>query len=542
MKRFNKDIMIQRNIISPNEDPLKVIDITVDTIMNNEKQWNSSEEIEDITSKLRQSIHEQKIVLGTQILTNARLNKQPISACTVIPVNLREDYHKIRKDIEPYLKAGMGSGFCLDELEDPVQMLNYLNRLFIDTESACRRAVAGITTLRIDHPRILEYIRCKQNNEYSKWRFNISVGIPKNWGNSLDLGKMNKNIIFRELVDGMFMTGEPGIIFLDKYEEDNPTPQIKYESVAPCAEVALAAGEVCHFSYLNLYEFVNNNLFNFDALIEQTKLLTRFLDSCVDISIHTTFNNQSNIIKQKRKIGIGICGVASLLFKLKLSYGCSEARSLIENIVSVINFYSKSASIILSKERGPFPLFKQSRYSDYKWVMRKSKYITDYVTSEMWDTLWEEICRYGIRNSSTTAYPPTGNSSRIVYTSSGIEPMLSLLDINDELPTELIAELSQRLAKNELNDTIKELRKVGKCGEIQKIPKCIKSIFVTSTELNYKSHIEMAAAIQKHNDEAISKTINMPNSFMKEDIYELIAYAYKSNLKGITVFRESENI
>jgi ribonucleoside-diphosphate reductase alpha chain len=120
--------------------------------------------------------------------------------------------------------------------------------------------------------------------------------------------------------------------------------------------------------------------------------------------------------------------------------------------------------------------------------------------------------------------------------------MFSLLDINNEVPSELIIELNKFLTKTEVDDTIKQVMETGRCGNIQKIPEHIKSIFSIGSELDYKLHIDMADAIQKHNDDAISKTINISNDFTKDDLYDLIIYAYKSNLKGITVFCEHKNL
>jgi ribonucleoside-diphosphate reductase alpha chain len=213
--------------------------------------------------------------------------------------------------------------------------------------------------------------------------------------------------ILHEIAKSIYISGDPGLVFVDRLNEDNEDNQVptagEYESLAPCGEVGLSPGETCAFSYLNLGEFVKNETINYSDLEKTIIDIVRFLDDVVEYNIERYSNQTSkDITIDKRKIGLGVCGFADLLDKLKLSYNSSEARKIAEDLFSFINYVSKKASIILAQERGSFGKFEESKYLDNDNIIRKySTKPTNTVSQSQWIELQKDIREKGIRNCAT---------------------------------------------------------------------------------------------------------------------------------------------
>lgn len=533
------NLMGKRGMLQQNENPEQAFERAINALDEIEKSFNNFDQ--NFKSDILNYIDKKQIVLGTPIITNAGRENRPTSACVVIPIDLRADLQKIKESVSPYFESAMGSGFDFSELDNPVEKLKELNNITKQIEQNCERPVASMGMLRVNHPRILEFINAKKHEDFLEWRFNISVSITDDFMQELKNGSKKAKKIFKAIAESAHYCGEPGILFMNKFEKDNPTPEIKYHSVAPCAEIAMAPGEVCQFSYINLSEFIKNKNFDFDELIRATKKLTRLLDNSVEISIQNAVADPE-IIASKRRIGIGLCGLADLFIKLNMKYDSKEAGDLSSDIMATINYYSKQASLNLAQERGKFSLFDKSRYKDKDWTLRKNKK-TNHVGPDMWEKLWEDIAKHGLRNAGTTALPPTGTSSRLVDTSASIEPRFTLTNNSGQLLPQIKQQITEILQdkKYSQKNIDKQIRKIEIKGSVQGfdfIPEEKQKIWATASQININGHFKILEAVQNQLDESVSKTFNLPRSASAKDVEKLLLQAYKKNFKGITVFRD----
>ena len=272
----------------------------VSTLAAVEDRFHTAEtEKRDLREKTYRAIAQRQIAFGSPLLANIGRGHSPSSSCTLIPVDLRKSIEEVKKVITPYFQAGMGSGFDLSDVEDPVGTLRELNKTLLEIEEPHKRPPCGMALLMVDHPRVLEFVTMKREDDFSRWRFNLSVGITDAFMHAVQEDqewtfkngeKRSAKEIFQAIVDSAHYCGEPGMVFMDSFKKDNPVPSLEYKSVAPCAEIAMAPGEVCQFSYLNLAEMVQKQkggslTFDFETLKQTTTLLTQLLDNGVELSI-----------------------------------------------------------------------------------------------------------------------------------------------------------------------------------------------------------------------------------------------------------------
>lgn len=542
-------ILEQGKILQPGEAPSQMVERVVSAIVGTETIYSvSAKEIESFARELTDLIDQKKVIFSTPVMTNAGSNNgRPLSACTVPPINLREDMSKIKKMVDIYHQEGLGTGFSFDSLSDPLPMLLFLNEVAVEGAASGQedRPVGNMGLLSVNHPKIKEFICAKMNSEIT-WKFNISVNINDDFilayrkGGKYSLNNGQKYYakeIFDLIATASFISGDPGIIFMDRLNYDNPVPDLgNYQSVAPCAEVGLAPGESCQFGYLNLNSFFDD-AGNFDrkGLIRAVRLLTRSLDDALDINIKNfQIRLSADLTRAKRKIGIGVCGVADLLVKLKLGYDTEAGRKLIKDLILLINYISKEESFNLAQLRGPFLAFPGSLYNSIPgFIERKySQANSEYVKAADWIRLAKKIRNTGLRNCSTISLPPTGRSGLIIDASTGVEPFFNLLK-NGGLHPELVADLKKlNLPLTGLEKTIIES---GGCQNIG-LPPEIAAIYKTATEIHPQDQLKMVAEIQQGVDESISKTINLPNQTSIDELKNILLDAYYTGLKGITVY------
>jgi len=545
-----------RKILGDNENVVNLFERVVTALVDIEEIFNTSEsEKQSLKADLLNACDQKIIAFGSPILLNAGLENRSLSSCTIIPINLREDFESMKKSIFPYYEKGMGSGFNLNEVDDPIQTLKQLNQILIEITPLIDRPACGMAMLDIDHPKIEEFILLKKNEDFYKWRFNISIGITKNFLDSVknnvlftlkDGSQISAEKLLLTITDTAHFCGEPGMVFLDRIAQENPVPSIECKTVVPCAEVALSEGEVCQFSYLNISKIVKitdeGKTFDFPSLERHTKLLTRILDNAIEISSENAVSNHE-VIKNKRRIAIGICGAADLFLDLGLPYISKQAQELLSNIMATINICSKEMSVELAKKRTPFPLFNMSLYLKKGFASRFKKTISIIPTSR-WESLEQSILRSGIRNTGTTALPPTGLSAIIVDVSPSIEPRLSLNDNQGKIIPLLFSHLQIhwdkiQLGEDERNSLLRRINLLGYIpNDMKKISQKIKQLFLVSKQVHWMSQLKMTSAVQKFNDESISKTVNCPKETTPEEIHEIFLQSNYLELKGITVFRD----
>ena len=543
---FNYKLMKEMGLIENEADGNEFISNVIEKLKTLETQHTNIDN--DYITHIENLVLENKIVLGSPILKNILLEEEPVNSCTVVPINLNNDIDNLYPILEPYANNTVGSGYDLNQVDNPCATIQKINDAIHELIKIYPNRLSAMGTLDISSPEIINFINLKRNINYNYCHYNISVNIPDNFfekGKKYEVIYKGKKVkipnykILNLLSKSIHYCGEPGIIFSDRFEETNPLDddKYKYKSVAPCAEIAMAEGEVCQFSYINLSEMIDDNgNLNKEELQLTIKIITRMLDNLCDVSIKNARAN-SDIIEDKRRIGIGVCGFADMLAKLRIPYDSEEALSLAENIFSYINFYSKVESVRLAMQRGPFRKFNESQCNNTDWF---NKFIKkdNWVTKLEWETLKKGIQKYGIRNSSTTAIPPTGRSSLIVNSSFSIEPYFSLLDSIGKLKSTFLEYINENYSKEEKKEIVKQVLETGDCSKLSKEYHILKSIFKTALEINPKNHIDMVKTINNCVDESVSKTVNLPNQTSVDEISKYIIYAHESGLNGITFFRD----
>ncbi len=547
-------ILVDGRILAQGEKPHEMVERIVRVIADAEDKYALAP-IDGLTTKkfastIGRLFDNGDIVFSTPILTNAgRFDDRPLSACAMPPVNLAEDMHKIKKIVDRYHQDGMGTGYNLSDLDNPVEMLRFLNRVAVEGAASMKeqRPVGNMAILDVDSPHIFDFVKEKVDSDAKgeDWKFNISVNVTdafmeaaeKNESFELRDGRVvSAKKILQTIAGSAHNCGDPGIISLDRLNKDNPTPLVcQYKTTAPCAEVGLAPGETCVFGYINLASFFmadKCDQVDFERLSFVVSMMVRALDAILEISIQRYSSVESkDIMQKKRKIGVGVCGFADLLLKCNISYGEKKAQDLLQELLSYISYHAKVTSMHLAEARGSFTAIEGSRFMDESFLVDKyARSDSSRITREEWVTLAKQIKdNKMLRHATVTSLPPTGRSAIVIGASQSIEPIFSMKTCDGLHP------LLQNYLKKESvpDDIIEEIYRTGSCA---KLPG--KHPFVTATELSYKEHLAMVIAAQQAIDESISKTINVSNDITSQDIMAIYLDAYNSGLKGISVFRD----
>jgi ribonucleoside-diphosphate reductase alpha chain len=551
-------ILRDGKITAPGETPRQMIERMVLALFEPEKRFGTPHaEIQKMMDEFGWLLDNKYAVMSTPVMNNAgRYEDKPLSACTVPPVDLRGDLTQVKRTIDNFHQDGMGTGFNLNETDDPVGTLRFLNAVAVEGANSGLedRPVGNMAILSIHHPRILEFadVKVGADERGEEWKFNISVDASDEFMQAvnenatyqlLDGTQLDAREVMLRIVTNATLCGDPGLIFIDRMNRDNPTPGVGvYTSTAPCAEVGLTPGESCQFGYINLAQFVEGGEINMPLLERMTRLMTRALDNALEASIeHYAHPLNQQVMSAKRKIGVGICGLADLLLKLQIPYDSPEARQLAADLIAFVNYISKVESHELAKTRGSFGamnLVVGNRYNENPGFIedKYGRLATSHVTPEMWQELGNTIRQSRMmRNASTVALPPTGRSGLVIDASTGVEPVFSLINYDGSINQTLLDILE---ANSLLNDSvIEEIRQTGKIGHLTQIPENVRKIFQTALEISPDGHLAMVSGIQETVDESIAKTINMPNHSTPEDVMDIYLRAYNGGLKGITIYR-----
>ena len=490
-------------------------------------------------------------------LMNAGRPLGQLSACFVLPVaDSMEDIFDAIKNAALIHKSGGGTGFSFSRLRPkasrvgstggvasgPVSFLRIFNTATEQIKQGGTRRGANMGILRVDHPDIVEFIRAKEKDgEFNN--FNLSVGLTEAFMQAVErdenyeltdphTGKVTGSLRAREIFDLLvcraWQTGDPGIVFLDRINRDNPTPaQGEIESTNPCGEQPLLPYEACNLGSINLACFFVPGHehdedpaaagIDWDGLKQVVHLAVRFLDNVIDAS-RFPLERIDETVRRNRKIGLGVMGFADLLFQLGIPYDSEAGIALAERIMGFINAEGHAASARLAEERGPFPAYAES--------------------------VFPQRGEGPYRNATVTTIAPTGTLSIIGGCSSGVEPLFALCFTRNILDGERLVEVNpyfEAALKEAGLGTPELMEQVVEKGSIQSLdalPAAMRKVFVTAMDIDPVWHLRMQAAFQRHTDNAVSKTVNLPHSATEQDIHDIYWLAYKEGCKGVTVYRD----
>ncbi len=482
-------------------------------------------------------------------LMNAGRELGQLSACFVLPVeDSMESIFDAVKNTALIHKSGGGTGFSFSRLRPekdrvgstggvasgPVSFMRAFDTATDVIKQGGMRRGANMAILNVDHPDIMKFIEAKSDpNAFTN--FNLSVAVTSEFMEAVkaeadynlvnphtkETKAQNAKEVFDKIVAMAWKTGDPGIIFIDRINDGNPTPHLgKIESTNPCGEQPLLPYESCNLGSINLARMLqtSNGTTEIDyvKLAETVKVAVRFLDNVIDVN-KFPLPQIEEMTKKSRKIGLGVMGFADMLIKLSISYDSEEALQIASNIMHSINEEAYKASVELAKEREVFPAFS--------------------------DSIYDVPDGPRLRNASCTTIAPTGTLSIIAGCSSGIEPLFALSYFHNIIDEQLIEvhPYFEEVAKREdfySEELMQKLAAGDKLSGIDGVPDRVKQLFVTAHEISPEWHIKMQAAFQSSTNNAVSKTVNFSQEATREDIAKVYIMAYKEGLKGITIYRD----
>lgn len=499
--------------------------------------------IEDTFYKMMASF---EFLPNSPTLMNAGTSINQLAACFVIPV---DDSIPAIFDAVKYMaiihQSGGGTGFSFSRLRPkgdivkstkgiasgPVSFMRVFDTATDVIKQGGRRRGANMGILRHDHPDIIEFVTAKKKENFLS-NFNVSVAITDGFmdavskGEDFELinprngevtGKLSAKYLFDLIVASAWSTGDPGLFFIDRANELNPTPKIgQFESTNPCGEVPLLPYEPCNLGSINLHKTVSDGKIDWDKLRETVHLSTHFLDNVIDAGKYP-LPQIDYMAKTNRKIGLGVMGFAELLLEMGIPYDSQAALDVAEEVMSFIYEEALKASVELAKKRGSFPNFKGSK--------------------------WDKAGYSMMRNATVTTVAPTGTISIIAGTSSGIEPIFAVSYAREVMEGTTLLEVNpifERIAKERgfyTKELMLEISKRGSVQGMEQIPEDVRSLFVTSLDIEPEWHVRMQAVFQKYVDNAVSKTVNLPEDATLDDVRNIYLLAYELKCKGITVYR-----
>ena len=554
----NARVVLQRRYLSKDregnvlEDPEGMFRRVAQNLSQSELLYGATEEeraaVEDQFYRVMRRL---EFLPNSPTLMNAGRELQQLSACFVLPVedSLDSIFTKV-KETALIHKSGGGTGFAFSRLRPegdvvgstggvasgPVSFINAFDAATDVVKQGGTRRGANMGILHVTHPDVLSFIKSKEDGTHLN-NFNISVAVTEDFmvkaekGEDYELvnprtgqvvGQLNAGEVFQQMTELAWRTGDPGIVFLDRINRDNPNPQLgDIESTNPCGEQPLLPYESCNLGSLNLARMVRYTAddveVDWDRMSEVITTAVHMLDCVIDMNDYP-IQEIADMSRRTRRIGLGVMGWSDLLIQMGVRYDSVEALELAREVMKFIQDETYRASCELAESRGPFPEWENSAYNDGPAPIP-------------------------MRNSAPVTIAPTGTISIIAGASSGIEPLFALSYVRNVMDNTRLVEgnaFLEAVARHEGFYTPELMERLATIGSLEDldVPGWVKDVFRVSHDIDPRWHVRMQAAFQEYTDNAVSKTINFPHDAAVDDVAEAYRSAYTLGCKGITVYRD----
>ncbi len=507
---------------------------------------SSDEEVAETAKDFYEIMAKLYFLPNSPTLINAGVKVQQLSACYVLPVEDKmEGIFQTLHDSAVIHQRGAGTGFSFSRLRPrndpvnnnmgvaagPVAFMNVFDKALEVVKQGGVRPGANMAVLRVDHPDVIRFVECKRNKETMN-NFNISVAVTDRFMKAVEedreyfvknprtgkyFGKLRARDVFAVITQNAWKTGDPGLIFIDEINRKHPAKHLgEIETTNQCGEAPLLPHESCILGSIDVNKFVVGNDLNWDLLSKIVRSSVHFLDNAIDANIYPTEKTKQQTLKL-RKFGLGLMGFADMLMSLGIKYDSDEGLAMADKLMQFIKETAYKKSSELADRRGVCPAWEGS---DHQKADRK------------------------MRNIACLALSPTGTRSIFADTSASCEPVFAISYHRTVLSSNQIVFINkafEKVAKERGFYSAALIREVAKFGSIQhmkEIPKDIRDIFVTAQDIAPEWHIKMQSTLQKHVDNAISKTINFPRTAAIKDIENAYMMAWKAKCKGITIYRD----
>ncbi|MBS1263098.1 MAG: Vitamin B12-dependent ribonucleoside-diphosphate reductase [Methanonatronarchaeales archaeon] len=493
-----------------------------------------------------------EFVPNSPTLMNAGTDIQQLSACFVLPVPDSMDgiYGSIHHTAMVH-QSGGGTGFSFSRLRPegdvvrstggvasgPISFMEVFNKSTDVIKQGGKRRGANMGMLRVDHPDIERFITAKDDNE-ALTNFNISVALTEEFMEAVGNGERlplrnprsgevvdhaDSKALFDRIAEQAHKNGEPGIVFIDRVNRDNPFPvegpddEHWIESTNPCGEQPLEPFEACNLGHVNLALAAKNTAAGYevdwDHIARVVDSGVRFLDNVVDVC-EFPLQEIRDTVSANRKIGLGVMGFHDLLLKLGVPYDSEEALGVADEVMGFIKERAEEASRRIAEERGSFPNWGESRFDGPR------------------------------RNATLTTIAPTGTTGMIAGVSNGIEPLFALSYVKNVMDGQQLVETNdhfEEVARDRgfySEELIRQVAEEGSVQGVEGVPEDVRRVFVTAHDITPEWHVRIQAAFQAHVDNAVSKTINFPESATVGDVEDAYTLAYETGCKGLTIYRD----
>ena len=536
---------IDGNII---EEPQDMLWRVAATISKADKKYDKNADLDGLALDFYTMMAEFDFMPNSPTLMNAGRELGQLSACFVLPVeDSMESIFEAVKQTALIHKSGGGTGFSFSRIRPhndlvystkgvssgPISFMGVFDMATETIKQGGTRRGANMAMLRVDHPDIMDFIKVKADLTKLN-NFNISVAVTDSFMKAMEndedynivnprdneiVGRKSACKVFKQIVNQAWFSGEPGIVFIDRMNENNPTPAIgALEATNPCGEQPLLPHESCNLGSINLSNMVIDGEFNYAKLADIVEKAIHFLDNVVELNRYP-LEQIKKMTQANRKVGLGVMGFADMLIKLGVPYSSLEAQEVASKVMKFINDTAFQASSKLAAVRGAFPNFKKSIYYEAQP-----------------DVL--------VRNATRTTIAPTGTISILAGCSSGVEPLFAVSYVRRVMDGDEFFEVNpvfSQIAKENgfySKSLLKTISDKGTLQGLTEIPVKYRRIFETAHDITPKNHIDIQAAFQAHTDNAVSKTINFSNSATEQDVRDAYMMAFKQGCKGVTIYRD----